>query len=103
ETLPPEPAGWGNRRYVLSTERAARAARLRSRRSPGLFLCHRCPLQAALCYALLLEGLSELNSDIGALVQGAPKEENKPYLSCCRYGYELNRRTIAYLSYRQTI
>ena len=37
---------------------------------------------------------SELYLDIGALVRVAPKEENKPYRSCCRYANELNRRTI---------
>jgi hypothetical protein len=38
---------------------------------------------------------SLLNLDIGALVQGAPKQENKPHRSCCRYANELNRRTIS--------
>jgi hypothetical protein len=41
-------------------------------------------------YASLLEELSELNLDIGALVQGATKEENKPYHPCCLYANELN-------------
>ena len=35
---------------------------------------------------------SLLNLDIGALVRGAPKQENKPHRSCCRYANELNRR-----------
>jgi hypothetical protein len=37
---------------------------------------------------------SLLNLDIGAMVRGAPKQENKPHRSCCRYANELNRRPI---------
>src|SRR5262249_27830943 len=38
---------------------------------------------------------SLLNLKIGAVVRSAPKEENKPHRSCCRYANELNRRSIA--------
>ena len=33
------------------------------------------------------------NLEIGALLRGAPKQENKPHRYCCRYANELNRRT----------
>src|SRR5262249_47997485 len=33
------------------------------------------------------------NLEIGALIRGAPKQENKPHRYCCRYANELNRRT----------
>src|SRR5262245_11943000 len=39
--------------------------------------------------------LSLLNLEIGTLVRGAPKQENKPHRSCCQYENELNRRTIS--------
>lgn len=58
--LSPEPAGRGSRRSVLPPERAAHAARLRSRRSPGLFLRRQRPPRVALEYASLFEGPSEL-------------------------------------------
>src|SRR5215471_7197022 len=38
---------------------------------------------------------SLVNLKIGAVVRSAPKEENKPHRSCCRYANELNRRSIA--------
>src|SRR5262245_29629598 len=40
--------------------------------------------------------LSLLNLEIGALVRGAPKQENKPHRSYCQYENELNRRTISH-------
>src|SRR4030095_11631400 len=53
-------AGWGSRRYGLPPHRAAHAARLRTRRSPGLFLYRQRPPRVAFEYASLFEGLSEL-------------------------------------------